>query len=300
MIDWTGLSPTDIWVYQMMLLDLLIAVAIMAGLRYLTGLVANVNSAEELASRDNVAFGLSMAGGVLALALMLTGALSGEAGRTLLAELLAVLGYGLLGLLLIKGGRIIQDRLVLTGIEIQAQIKSGNLAAAVVDVGNTIAVGLILRAVMLWTEGDALVGAAAVLGAFVVTQVLLALVTRWRLAVYAGRHAGGSLQQALADGNAALAVRYLGHVLGVALAVTAASGVVVFDLTNLPLTAAAWTGVCLLFMGMVSLLAMLARRVILVGIDVVEEVDRQHNTGVAAIEAAISIAVGLFIAGLFG
>jgi hypothetical protein len=43
----------------------------------------------------------------------------------------------------------------------------------------------------------------------------------------------------------------------------------------------------------------IARRVILFGVDVVEEVDRQENIGVATIEAAIYISVGLFFTALF-
>ena len=56
------LSEVDLYIYQVLVIDLVIAVVMISGLRFLTGLVANVNSAEELASRDNYAFGLAMAG----------------------------------------------------------------------------------------------------------------------------------------------------------------------------------------------------------------------------------------------
>jgi len=39
--------------------------------------------------------------------------------------------------------------------------------------------------------------------------------------------------------------------------------------------------------------------VILAGVDVAEEVDKQQNLGVAAIEAAIYISIGLFFTALF-
>ena len=57
-----------------------------SALRFISGVVANVDSAEELASRDNYAFGIAMAEGVISLALMLTGAVSGEPGSTSLQE----------------------------------------------------------------------------------------------------------------------------------------------------------------------------------------------------------------------
>ena len=293
------LSEVDLYIYQVLVIDLVIAVVMISGLRFLTGLVANVNSAEELASRDNYAFGLAMAGGTVSLALMLTGAVSGEPGATFLSEVIAVLVYGVVGLILIKVGRLAQDKLILRGIEIQDEIKKGNLAAALVDVGNTIATGLVLRAVMLWVESDTFDGLLVVLAAFVLTQLMLALVTQYRLMVYARRNAGGSLQEAFKGGNVALSIRFLGNLFGVSLAITAASGVVAYDTASLPVALASWAAVTLLFAILVSLLAIVARSVILMGVHVVEEVDEQGNVGVAAIEAAVYIAMGLFFAALF-
>lgn len=299
MSELLDISELDLWIYQILLIDLAVAVLMITGLRFIRGLVANVSSAEELASRDNYAFGIAMAGGTVALALMLTGAVSGEPGATLLDELISVVSYGVLGLMLIWVGRISQDKLVLTGIEIQEQIKAGNLSAALVDVANTIATGLVLRAVMLWVESETLDGLLVVLLAFVVTQLLLALVTRYRLWVYGRRHEGASLQAAFEKGNVALSIRFLGHILGVALALTAASGVVAYNTDNLLVALATWAGITVLFSVLVSLLAVIARTVILAGIDVVEEVDQQQNIGVAAIEASIYISIGLFFTALF-
>jgi len=50
---------------------------------------------------------------------------------------------------------------------------------------------------------------------------------------------------------------------------------------------------------LLSFIAIIARKIVLFGVDVVEEVDNQNNVGVAAIEAAIAIAVGLFFVALF-
>ena len=124
------LMNIDTYIYQILLIDLVIAVAMISGLRFITGVVANVDSAEELAARDNVAFGIAMAAGIIALALMLTGAVAGEPGITYVDEVVSVLAYGILGVLLIKIGRLMQDNIVLRGIEIQQQIKNGNIAAS--------------------------------------------------------------------------------------------------------------------------------------------------------------------------
>ena len=293
------LMDIDIFIYQILFIDLVIAVAMIAALRFFSGVVANVSSTEELATRDNFAYGIAMAGGILSLALMLTGAVSGQPGSTYLNEIISVLAYGILGLLLIKVGRWMQDKIVLRGIELQDQIRAGNLAAAVVDAANTIATGLMLRAVMLWVETDALSGLLLVLSAFVSVQVLLAIVASYRGWVYSRRHDGSSLQLALNDGQIALAIRFFGHVIGVALAVTAASGIVAYFTEEIALALLRWVGVALILTIFLSLIASLARKIVLLGVDVVEEVDNQNNVGVAAIEAAIAIAVGLFFVAIF-
>ena len=293
------LMDIDIFIYQILFIDLVIAVAMIAALRFLSGVVANVSSTEELATRDNFAYGIAMAGGILSLALMLTGAVSGQPGSTYLNEVISVLAYGILGLLLIKVGRWMQDKIVLRGIELQDQIRAGNLAAALVDAANTIATGLMLRAVMLWVETDALSGLLLVLSAFVSVQILLAIVASYRGWVYSRRHDGSSLQLALNDGQIALAIRFFGHVIGVALAVTAASGIVAYFTEDIALALLRWVGVALILTIFLSLIASLARKIVLLGVDVVEEVDNQNNVGVAAIEAAIAIAVGLFFVALF-
>ena len=293
------LMDIDIFIYQILFIDLVIAVAMIAALRFLSGVVANVSSTEELATRDNFAYGIAMAGGILSLALMLTGAVSGQPGSTYLNEVISVLAYGILGLLLIKVGRWMQDKIVLRGIELQDQIRAGNLAAALVDAANTIATGLMLRAVMLWVETDALSGLLLVLTAFVSVQILLAIVASYRGWVYSRRHDGSSLQLALNDGQIALAIRFFGHVIGVALAVTAASGIVAYFTEDIALALLRWVGVALILTIFLSLIASLARKLVLLGVDVVEEVDNQNNVGVAAIEAAIAIAVGLFFVALF-
>ena len=292
------LMDIDIFIYQILFIDLVIAVAMIAALRFLSGVVANVSSTEELATRDNFAYGIAMAGGILSLALMLTGAVSGQPGSTYLNEIISVLAFGILGLLLIKVGRWMQDKIVLRGIELQSQIRAGNLAAALVDAANTIATGLMLRAVMLWVETDALSGLLLVLSAFVSVQILLAIVASYRGWVYSRRHDGSSLQLALSDGQTALAIRFFGHLIGVALAVTAASGIVAYYTEEIALALLRWVGVALILTIFLSLIASLARKIVLLGVDVVEEVDNQNNVGVAAIEAAIAIAVGLFFVAL--
>lgn len=292
-------SFLDLWLLQVLGIDLSVAIIMVIALRYFSGLVADVNTTEELSLRDNAAFGIALAGGILALALMLTGVMSGEPGATLLQEFILVVAYGAVGLVLIKLGRLVQDKLILADISIRQHIRDGNQAIAIVEVANTLATALILRAVLIWVDSNELNGLLAVLVAFLITQLLLGLVTFYRMKVYASRHNGDSLQNAFAAGNVALAMRYMGHLVGVSLAVTAASGVIEYSNESWYMGLAGWSLVALIFAVLVSVLSVLARLIVLLGINVVEEVDQQKNIAVGVIEAAIFVAIGLFFVALF-
>ena len=299
MSEYFLLTGVDRWLFAVLFVDLFIAVFLITTLRFFYGWVANVHTVTELAERDNFAFGLSFLGGILALALMLTGVLSGDVADDLLTESIMVLAYGVLGIVLIKAGRLIQDKLVLTGIPLQEEIKKGNLAAAFVDMANILATGLVLRAVMIWVESVSVMGFIVVLIAFVLVQLLLACVTRLRLFIYEKRHPDGCLQEAFRSGNIAIALRYLGHIVGVALVMSAASGLIIYNEKQLVAAVAGWLILTVLFSILLSLLSFIARKVILSGINVVDEVDHQKNIAVGAIEGSIYVAIALVMLSLF-
>jgi len=278
--------------------DLVIAIVLLTAYRKIAGLISNVSSTEELAEKDNFAFGLVFAGGMTALAIVLTGAISGEPGSNLFYEIVLVVTYGVLGIVLMTLARKILDSFALPDINIHDQVMKGNMAAAIVDVGNLIATAIIVRAVMVWIDDTSLFGLIAVVIGFIVSQMVLILVTQYRTSVYAKRHNGESLQRAFEQGNQALAIRYLGHKLGVALAVTAASGFVPYNDERIFMACLVWGLFSIILTITLSLIAMAARHIILAKIDVVEEVDTQKNLGIAYIEAMIYISIGLLLSGL--
>jgi len=291
----------DLWNFQASVVDFVIIVFLFISLRVLKCLVANVSMGDEIAQKDNVAFGVSFAGGIGALAIMLTGASMGEYGQSLLNEGVSMLVFGLIGLGLITLGRLVQDKIVFRKVALLAQIKQGNLAAAFVDVGNVLAVGIVIRAAMVWVETEGWVAIPIILAAFVVSQLVLMVASMYRVSLFKTRATGENacMEKAFEDGNTALAVRYGGFLIGVALAITAASGVVVYDPDKLLMSVLGWAVVAVAFSVIFTLVVALARMAILPGINVVEEVDEQGNVGVAAIEAAIAIAIGLTLAALF-
>ena len=290
-----SINFVEIWAWQITVLDFVISVALVVGLRKFTGLVSNLSTTEELAERDNFAFGISLAGAIFALSLMLTGVLSGDVATSLLNEAILLIGYGVLGVLLIKIGRFVLDRWVLRGVAIQQEIKNANVPVALIDVANVVATGIILRAVLGWVEGDLWLSIVALLMAFVVTQLLLSLVSYSRVVIFSKRNKGKDWQEEITNGNSALALRYMGHIIGVSLAVTAASGLVVYNEQNILYSLMLWTVAAVDLVVVATLFSFIARKFILNGIDVVEEVDTQRNIGVATIEAVIFLSIGLLL-----
>ena len=281
-------------------IDLLIIVAILAGMRKLSGTIGNVSSHDELTEKDNNAFGISIAGATLALAIMLMGVVSGDVGKNPANEAMLMIGYGGLGLLLMWVTRKVFDHISLPKISIHKQIMNGNVAAAIVDAGNMIATAVILRAVMIWVDSNSWVGLVLVIAGFLISQILLLVATLYRRHVYAKRHGGHGVQDEIEKGNTALALRFSGHRIGVAMAVTAASGIVVYDAESIVAHMSAWAGMAVVMMVALTMIAFLTRKAVLPNVNVAEEVDKQGNVAVGSIEAAIYIAVGFLLAGLFG
>nr|VFJ87510.1 MAG: protein of unknown function (DUF350) [Candidatus Kentron sp. LFY]VFK20480.1 MAG: protein of unknown function (DUF350) [Candidatus Kentron sp. LFY] len=281
-------------------IDLVVVLAILAGLRFFSGLVANISLHEVLSEDDNAAVGISLTGAVIGVAVMLMGAVAGDAGGSPGQEALLMLGYGLVGIVLMWITSRIFDHLSMPKIPIRDLIQRGNIAAALVEAGNLVATAIIVRAAMSWVDGSTYAGIAVVLAGYLVAQVILYLAARYRAAVFARRHPGNSLQQGIAEGNIALAVRFAGHRIGVGLAVTAASGIVVYATDDVAFSLLVWSIVALVMFLAQTVVSIGARLVLLPGIDVGEEVDVQRNVAIGSLEAAIYVAVGLVFVGLFG
>jgi len=289
----------DSHIILILLINIVISILLITSLRFIKGRSYGVNSIEELSVRDNFAFGLSLGGEVVGLSLVMMGVMSGGSAYTFLGEFVSVLGYGILGLILIKAGGFFQDRVVIPRLPIHSEIGQGNVAAAVFDMAHLIATGLIIRAVMVWVDASSLRGMVLIVVAFVAAQLVMLLVSFYRRFVYKRNNNGAELEHAIKQKHLALSIRYAGHIIGAALAVSSVSGIVVFDAVQFKSSILTWFISSVVMVVVLSLFALLARLVILKGINVVEEVDQQRNIGVASIEAAIYIAIGLiFIGGL--
>lgn len=294
-IEITGLNQ-ELLIF--LTIDIAIAIVLLGAMRFISGLSAQVNSTDELAKEDNFAFGISVAGSVAALGIVLTGAISGENADSYLGEIIGMGSYGIFGLILIKVGRVFHDRFALNQIDKNAQIKARNITVGIVDAAGAIATAIIIRAVLLWVYGLDINTFTAITAGFIVSQAMLVLVTRLKERQYAANNQNGSMQSAFADGQIALAIRYAGQVISTALAVTAASHFLTYSPETLMINLIGWLVFGIVMTLLVAILTSVAKRLVLMGINLVEEVDQQHNIGVACVEMAISISIALILTAL--
>jgi hypothetical protein len=286
----------DLLVY--LAIDISIAIVLLGAMRFISGLSAKVNSTEELAQKDNFAFGVSVAGSIAALGIVLTGAISGENAPSYMMEFIGMLAYGTLGLILIKIGRVIHDKLSLQHINKTEEILKQNLTVGIVDAAGAIATAIIIRAVLLWVHGLDVDTFIAIIAGFVISQAILLLVTRLKERQYAKNNQGDCLQEAFSNGQTAIAIRYAGQLISTALAVTAASHFLTYSPETLLTNLVSWFVFAVVMTLLVAVLTAIAKRIVLWGINLVEEVDQQQNIGVACVEMATSISIALILAAL--
>lgn len=295
-----GLTPHYVLV---LLVNLAVAFLLLLSLKTLAGWLANVSVTSELAERDNPAFGISLAGVALAVTLMMTGVMSGDGSENLVAEVGLVTLYGVLGIGLMLLTRLVFDRFLLPNISIKSQIKEGNIAAAILEASNVVAAGIVVRAAMVWIDDASLAQCSGVVGVYILSQIIMSLSAKYAIWAHDRRSARRSgniprLDRGIEDGNIALAWSFAGYRLATALAITAASGLVPYATDSIFTTGLTWMIASTLMTVFVTLLVVLADKLILPRVDLHDEITGQGNIALGSLQFAIAISAGLIIAAL--
>lgn len=295
LVNLITLSP-DIWAF--LAIDMAIAILLLSMLRWLSGRLVSVSTTDELCAQDNFAFGISMAGRMLALCIVLSAAVASSAKNDYMLSALSMLFYGVVGIVLIKVGRVAHDKIILNRLDKEKHIKERNTSIALVDAASSISTALIVRSVMLWVEGSDANALVAIMSGFIVTQAILLTTTRLYERRFKENNQSGSLQKSLTKGQLALAIQHSGNLLGTAIVVTGASSLLIYNPVGYVSNLTSWLIVGLVLTLLLAVLVALSKRLILAGLDLVQEIDHQHNIGVATIELVLSVGVALILTGL--
>lgn len=288
--------PSDLgWFFA---IDMIIAILLLSTMWWISSVLLSGPSDKELTQKDNFAYGISVAGRMLGLSIVLVGGVANSKTNNFLDSAVTMLVYGILGIILIKIGRFAHDKIILNRLDKEFHIQDRNVAIALVDASSSIATALVIQSAMLWAKGMDGKAFVAVLSGFIVSQTILLTMTRLYERRFAENNRSGSLQDSLEKGQMALAIQHSGHLLGTALAVTATGSLLEYNPIGYVSNLTSWliVGLCLTII--LTLLVAIAKRLILAKIDLVQEIDQQHNIGVASIELALSVGIALILKGL--
>lgn len=281
-------------------INVVVCLIFVVPVRYALAKHLGVDAKHELDTKDNFAFGVSIAGGVLGLIFMLTGVQSGDALPSYVAEITSLVMYGVLGSILLVLGVLIQDKIVIRNVNLAEEIRNGNMSAAIIVAANMAVVGLVAKKTLTWVDSDGLVGLIPVVAVFIVSQLVLAAVAMLRMTVYRSRNkansandidAADSWQAAIQAGNVAIALRYAGQLIATGIAITTTSFLVDAAELNLLWSVVYWAGYAFGLAAIIWVAYRLFLPLVLFKVNVIEEVDHQQNVGVAAVEAALFIAL---------
>ncbi len=288
---------SDILIY--LAIDLSIAVLLLLAIRSFAGVFSKVSVRNELGEKDNFAFGISMAGRMLSLTIVL----SAVVGRhTHLGYEVAALGmvvFGAVGILLVRAGRFAHDKVVLNRLDKNQMIAEKNISVALVDAASSIASAIIIKSIIDWAVGTDVNTLIAIFSGTTVVLSVLLLTTRVYERRFANNNQDNSFQDTLCKGHLALSIQHSGNLIGTAIAVSSAGSILAYEPESYVSNITGWLLVGLTFAVSLIILASVSKRIILAGVNWKREVDLQHNVGIASIEFVLSIGLALLIAGLF-
>ena len=286
----------NLWIY--LAIDIGIAIALLFLLRSLSGYLRKVSVREELGERDNFAFGISLAGRMLSLTIVLSAVVGRHINMGYDAAAIGMLLFGAIGILLVQIGRYGHDKFVLNRLNKNKMIAEKNVSVAIVDASAAVASAIIIKSIIEWAQGaDAYAFIAVFSGAIVVLTVLL-FATRLYEFRFAEENQSSGLQRTLCNGQIALAIKHSGNLLGIAIAVSSVSRLLAYEPQTYVSNVTGWLILGLVVAGLLMVLTSITKRIVLAGMNWRTEVDLQHNIGIASIEAVLSIGIALLFSNM--
>ena len=283
----------DLWVY--VAIDVGLALVLLLVMKWLSRSRAKVSVSDELGVKDNFAFGISVAGGMLSLCLVLSSVVGRHVGQGYEQAAIGMVLFGIIGILLVKVGRFAHDKIVLDAVDTQHKVSDRNVSVALVDAASLVSSAIILRSIMVWVDGSDVNAMIAIVTGFLVVLTILLIMTRIYEMRYAMQNQNHSFQSALDTGQLALAVQHAGNLLGTAIVVSSAGALLSYSPQGYVSNVTGWLVTSVLLSLLLWVLVAFSKRAVLNGINYQKEVDEQHNVGVAAVELTLSVGLAMII-----
>lgn len=276
---------SDEWDWDLVGINLIISITFLLLLKLKVSWFTGVESREELADKDNPAFGINLAFVFFSYLLIMSAASTGNDTLPIFEEIKLMGGYAIAGMFMLMISKLIFDKLSMKSFCLQEEIRKRNCAAAIVDGGNALATALIVFTYMGWVKGTDFQPIMIVAYGWVLSQVVLSVVSFLRAKLYKSSD-GSTLQSAIQDGNIAVAIRYTAYKLSFAITPLIAAPHYPYSEDEGWWMATAIFISSLLLAFAVKILASLMKRVLVSKVDFADEINRQRNYGLACVEAS--------------
>lgn len=262
--------------------DLVAIFTLVAAMRWLSRfLVKPVTQHSEASNVETAA-------AVIALMIALTGVTTGRFSLSIFQEWSLITGYGVFALCLLRLGAWIQDKLVLPAMNLNHAAQQGNTAAALITGAHLIGTAIVIRSAMQWTNQDANLGIIALLFGFIISQCLLSLETRLRIA-----WGSNNLIDAVDKKANPAAIKAAAQHIGAALAISGSAHFASSIEYQLELAVLAWLVSSVIFLLIYLVLSELCIRIILPKGEI-------YEGGRPILEGAIFVGWGFLLPALAG
>lgn len=292
--DFLHMITDSYWHWDLILMDIVLVMLMLIPFKYTLGFYSGVSVRDEIAEKDNPAFGLVIASALISFFLIMSGVSTGDGVTTFYHEAVSMISYGFAGILMLLISKIIFDKVSMHKFCMKKELSNRNVAAAIVDSGNLIATSLIVFAYMSW---DSNVSIFIVAYGWILSQLALSIGTYIRIKLYKSEN-GESLYQAIESGNTAVAIRFTGYRLSMAFAPIIAlphfSYVTEerFYLATMVFLTSMVLSTCYV------IITSIIKKIVFSTINFANEINVQRNTGLAFVEAFIVIGLTILNYGL--
>lgn len=294
----TDLTSNE-WMWDLVGINLIMIMGFLFVFKYALSALTGVSFKDELANKDNPAFGITIAFSLLSFFIVMGAASTGDDLVPLSQEMMLMAGYGLGGMVMLFISKLLLDNVAMASFCIQEEIRKRNIAAATIDGSNVLATAIIIFTYMSWVKGTSLESLSLVAFGWIVSQVLLTGISFLRSAIFKSK-SGKTLQQSIQDGNVGVAVRYSAYKIAFGMTALTASQHYLFEIDgehNLWAATAIFITSTLLTLAIVAL-TWLSKLTVFGRIDFADEINDQQNIGLAFCEAAFVIGLAFAIKSL--
>lgn len=204
------------WSWDLIGINVLLVTIFLCLFKHKIGWLSGVSVREEVAEKDNPAFGIALGSLFLGFLIIMSAATTGDDVVSYKKEFLLMTTYGLSGMIMLTLSKLLFDKISLLNFEMPEELRKRNISAAIIDGSNVIATALIIFAYMGWVKGTSLTTVLVVAYGWLISQIVLTVFNKIKESIFKSTVHSNFVEAIKAD-NKAVAIRYSFYKLSVAI-----------------------------------------------------------------------------------